>query len=580
MMSILRLAMAQINPVVGNLESNKHKILHYLALAKELGADLVTFPELSICGYPPEDLLLNPSFIQDNLSILQQIRESVDSSPIVCVGFADRASDGKVYNAAALIQQREIKGVYHKIHLPNYGVFDEKRYFHPGDRCLIVEVAGVSLGITICEDLWYEDIIRQLSQSGADLVINISSSPYHQGKRHLRERMLGRMARENQVFLAYTNLVGGQDELVFDGHSFVLDDRGDLLTRGKSFEEELLIADLEVGALTRARTIRQKQEKVQEPVYPVQRLCLPAASHPLNHRSPLPLRKSACLSPLAEVYQTLLLGIRDYVRKNNFRKVVIGLSGGVDSALTAALATDALGCENVVGVIMPSRFSSAETQADARRVAENLGIQHLELPIQEIQNTYLQVLAETFRSYPSDVTEENLQARIRGNLLMALSNKFGWLVLTTGNKSETSVGYCTLYGDMAGGFAAIKDVFKTMVYHLARYRNKQAGFDLIPQTILDRPPTAELAPGQKDQDLLPPYPVLDAILRRYIERDESLAQIVAAGYEPELVKKVLTMVDRNEYKRRQAPPGIKITPKAFGRDRRMPITNGYWLNRH
>ncbi|MEW6379890.1 MAG: NAD+ synthase [bacterium] len=576
-MSSVRLAMAQLNPMVGDLQGNRHKILHYLTLAKEAGADIVTFPELCICGYPPEDLLLNPSFIQDNLHILHQIREAVDGSLIACVGFADRGSDGRVYNAAALICQQEIKGIYHKIHLPNYGVFDEKRYFHSGNRCCLVEMAGITVGITICEDLWYPDIVGQLSRQGADLVINISSSPYHQGKRHLRERLFGRMARENQVFLAYTNLVGGQDELVFDGHSFVLNPEGHILARGKSFEEELLLVDFEVAALVRTRTIRQAQRPTKEE-YAVQRLSLPIAVE--EHRDPIPPRKPACLSPLAEVYQALLLGIRDYVRKNNFRKVAIGLSGGVDSALTATLAADALGSENVVGVIMPSQFSSPETQGDARRVADNLHIQHLELPIQDIHQTYLRGLAEIFCHHPPDVTEENLQARIRGNLLMALSNKFGWLVLTTGNKSETSVGYCTIYGDMAGGFAAIKDVPKTLVYHLSRYRNKKAGYDLIPQTILDRPPTAELAPNQKDQDVLPPYPLLDAILRRYIEKDESLAQIVAAGYDPEMVRRVLTMVDRNEYKRRQAPPGIKITPKAFGRDRRMPITNGYWLNRH
>ena len=602
-MSSLRLVMAQINPLVGNLKSNKQKILHYLALAKEAGADLVTFPELCICGYPPEDLLLKSSFIQDNLTILHEIQDSVDSSFIACVGFADRGNDKKIYNAAALLYQQQIKGIYHKIHLPNYGVFDENRYFHSGDRCCLVELGDIVIGVTICEDLWYEDVTRQLSREGADLVINISSSPYHQGKRHLRERLFGKLARKNQVFLAYTNLVGGQDELVFDGHSLMFDSEGRLLARGRSFEEELLIVDLKVDALRNARKtsqepVREKEnyrekesykenykenykEKESYPVqeaYRVQRIALPFELS--EKQNPLPLRKPACLSPLAEVYRALLLGTCDYVRKNNFRKVAIGLSGGVDSALTATLAVDALGSENVVGVIMPSQFSSSETQKDAQLVADNLNIQHLWLPIQDIHKAYLQILEETFKGHHPDVTEENLQARIRGNLLMALSNKFGWLVLTTGNKSETSVGYCTIYGDMAGGFAVIKDVPKTLVYRLSRYRNKKAGYDLIPQSILDRPPTAELAPNQKDQDLLPPYPLLDAILLRYIEKDESFSDMVAAGYDPELVKRVITMVDRNEYKRRQSPPGIKITPKAFGKDRRMPITNGYWLNMH
>ncbi|MEW5801570.1 MAG: NAD+ synthase [bacterium] len=579
-MCILRLALAQMNPLVGDLEGNMRKILRYLALAKEAGADLLTFPELCICGYPPEDLLLKPSFIQENLNVLHLITDAVDSSLVACVGFADRGPEGRIYNAAALLHQQHIRGIYHKIHLPNYGVFDENRYFHPGDRCCLVELADITIGITVCEDLWYPDIIRQLSLKGADLVVNISSSPYHQGKMHMRERLFGKLARENQVFLAYTNVVGGQDELVFDGHSFVLDSKGRLLALGKSFQEDLLVVDLDVDTLAKTRKNQQEQPEQQkeEGNYPVQRLFIP---HTLPEKPvPSTLPKPVYLSPLAEVYQALLLGTADYVRKNNFQKVAIGLSGGVDSALTAAIAVDALGSENVIGVIMPSQFSSNETQKDAQRVADNLHIRHLWLPIQDIHAAYMHTLEETFKGLQSDITEENLQARIRGNLLMALSNKFGWLVITTGNKSETSVGYCTIYGDMAGGFALIKDVPKTLVYRLARYRNKKAGCDLIPQSILERPPTAELAPNQKDQDLLPPYPLLDAILRRYIEKDESLSEIVAAGYDQELVKRVITMVDRNEYKRRQSPPGIKITPKAFGKDRRMPITNGYWLNMH
>ncbi|MGA1876290.1 MAG: NAD+ synthase [bacterium] len=576
-MKCLRLAMVQLNPIVGDLEGNKEKILYYFRLAGEHGADLVTFPELSICGYPPEDLLLKPSFIEDNLKILKQIQEVVDS-PIICLGFADRGDDGQVYNAAALLHQNAVKGVCHKIHLPNYGVFDERRYFQPGSYSHILKLGELNIGITICEDLWYSDVIRELSQQGAQLILNISASPYHKGKGRLRERLFKGLAKEHGVFLVYTNLVGGQDELVFDGHSLAFDRKGHLLARGRSFEEELLVLDLPLEALIQVPKPSENSRSAERIAryYPVQRFSLPFSpkERPCAEIPP----KVSLLTPLAEIYGALLLGIRDYVRKNGFQKVAVGLSGGLDSALTVVLAVDALGRENVVGVIMPSQFSSVETQKDAKLLAENIKIHSLRLPIHDIYHDYLRILAEAFRGYKSDVTEENLQARIRGNLLMALSNKFGWLVLTTGNKSETSVGYCTIYGDTAGGFAAIKDIPKTYVYHLARYRNKQAGYDLIPNTVLERAPSAELAPNQRDQDSLPPYPLLDAILERYVEKDESFAQIVASGYDSELVKGVIRMVDRNEYKRRQSPPGIKISPRAFGRDRRMPITNRYWPN--
>ncbi len=576
-MNYLRLAMAQINPVVGDLEGNKKKILHYLRLAKDKRADFVTFPELCVCGYPPEDLLLNSSFVEDNVKILQQIQETIDSS-VVCVGFADKGDDCKVYNAAALLRQGKLKGTYRKIHLPNYGVFDEKRHFYPGTYCCLLELGPIVAGITICEDIWYPEVIQQLSRQGAHLIFNISASPHHEGKGRLRERMIKELAKENHVFLAYTNLVGGQDELVFDGQSLVVDAEGNLLARGKSFEEELLIIDLAINDLIHAQQFSHEYQakKSKAKHYPLQRISLPFS--PKEEQNPILFYKPPRLSPLAEVYGALVLGVRDYVQKNGFHKVAIGLSGGIDSALVAVLAVDALGQENVVGVIMPSQFSSSETQEDARHLADNLKIKHLNLSIDGLYQGYVKTLEEVFENYKPDVTEENLQARIRGNLLMALSNKFGWLVLTTGNKSETSVGYCTLYGDTAGGFAVIKDVPKTLVYHLVRYLNKKAGYDLIPQSIIDRAPSAELAPDQKDQDMLPPYPLLDAILKRYVEKDESFSQIVAAGYEPGIVKKVITMVDRNEYKRRQSPPGIKITPRAFGKDRRMPITNRYWRN--
>jgi len=576
-MNYLRLAMAQINPVVGDLEGNKKKILHYLRLAKDKRADFVTFPELCICGYPPEDLLLNCSFVEDNVKILHQIEESIDSS-IVCVGFADKGDDGKVYNAAALLQDGKLKGTYRKIHLPNYGVFDEKRYFYPGTHCCLVELGPIVAGITICEDIWYPDVIQELSRQGAHVIVNISASPHHEGKGRLRERMIKKLAKENQVFLAYTNLVGGQDELVFDGHSLVYDEEGNLLARGKSFEEELMVIDLAVDDLIHTQQFfyEYQAEKDKTNHYPIQKLSF--SFSPKEEQNPTLFWKNPHFSPLAELHGSLVLGIRDYVQKNGFHKVTIGLSGGIDSALVAVLAADALGRDNVVGVIMPSQFSSSETQGDAEHLANNLKIRCLKLPIADLYHGYVNSLKEVFEDYQPDVTEENLQARIRGNLLMALSNKFGWLVLTTGNKSETSVGYCTLYGDMAGGFAVIKDVPKTLVYHLVRHLNKKAGYDLIPQSIIDRAPSAELAPDQKDQDLLPPYPLLDKILKLYVEKDESFSQIVAAGYDQEIVKKVITMVDRNEYKRRQSPPGIKITPRAFGKDRRMPLTNQYWRN--
>ncbi len=576
-MSYLRLAMAQINVMVGDFEGNKKKILDYLQLSEKAQADVIIFPELCICGYPPEDLLLKPSFIEDNIKVLEEIRGAVNSS-LVCIGFAAKDSDSRIYNAAAFLQHKEIKALYRKIHLPNYGVFDERRYFTPGDHCCLVNFGGIGLGITICEDIWYPDVIQELSRQGAQIVLNISASPYHTGKGRLREQLFKKWAIENRIFLAWNNLVGGQDELVFDGQSLLFDSKGSLLARGKTFEEDLLLIDLSLESFSALRgNIKEgKQQEISHVRYPVKKVFLTSSFRQKTNPKAFYIRSR--LSPLTEITKALILGISDYVKKNGFSKVAIGLSGGIDSALTATLAVDALGAENVVGVIMPSQFSSKETQEDAKRLALNLQIHFLQISIIDIYHSYMNSLKRIFNDYPPDITEENLQARIRGNLLMSLSNKFGWLILTTGNKSETSVGYCTLYGDMAGGFAAIKDVPKTVVYYLSRYRNKKAGFDLIPKTIIDRAPSAELAPDQKDQDLLPPYAILDAILKRYVEKDESFSQIVAAGFDSKTVKKVITMVDRNEYKRRQSPPGIKITPRAFGKDRRMPISNKYWKN--
>ena len=571
----LRIGLAQINVSVGDVEGNTRRVLDEIGRARVLSVDLIAFPELCLTGYPPEDLLFRASFIEANLRALERVARAA-TGLIVVVGFVDRRDD--IMNAAAVCHDGVVAGVYHKQYLPNYGVFDEDRYFQAGVETPVFELGpgGPMLAVNICEDIWYPTgPTTAQTLAGAELVVSINSSPYHVGKVRFREKMLATRAADHVGYLAFVNLVGGQDELVFDGQSMVFDPAGDRVALGRAFEEDLVVADVDLDAAFRARLrdSRRRKEKraATEPVRRIQLAPLPERPPP----PPWPARATEFLERDAEVYAALVTGTRDYIRKNGFRRVVIGLSGGIDSALTAAVAVDALGREGVVGVSMPSAFSSAGTRADARRVARNLGIEFLTLPITPAYRAFRRMLAQPFKGLREDVAEENIQARVRGTLLMALSNKFGWLVLTTGNKSETGVGYSTLYGDMAGGFAVIKDVPKTMVYALARWRNARDGRPVIPESVIRRAPSAELRPGQTDQDTLPPYEVLDPILEAYVEEDRSLADIVALGYDEATVRQVVSLVDRNEYKRRQAPPGVKITPRAFGRDWRLPLSNRF-----
>ncbi len=552
----VRVACAQINCTVGDLKGNASKILHYIDMAQKSDVDVISFPELAVTGYPPEDLLLKKSFVKDCIETLSWISKKIDNI-IAIVGFVDRGKNS-LFNAAAVINRKKIKAIYHKVFLPNYGVFDEVRYFSQGKENPVFRFStkkgGSIFGISICEDIWHNNgPISKLAKSGASIIFTINASPYHMGKIKEREKIAITLAEKNNLFIVYTNLVGGQDELVFDGQSFIVSPDGKIVSRAEAFKEQLLIADIEVEAKKFKNTIdfileTRDKKNIQTII-------------------------SKHLPEEAEVYKALLLGLTDYVEKNNFKKVVVGLSGGIDSAVVTTLAVDALGKERVVGVFMPGRYSSKESETDAKKLAENLGIQLLIIPIEEIFNAYLNTLGPYFKGMPVDITEENLQARIRGNILMALSNKFGYLVLTTGNKSEMSTGYATLYGDMAGGFAVIKDVPKTLVYKIARYRNSIKS--VIPENILKKEPTAELKPDQKDSDTLPPYNILDEILRMYVEEDRSIDAIIKTGFDEHIVKKAIRMVDRSEYKRRQAPPGIKITPRSFGKDRRMPITNKY-----
>jgi len=571
----LRLGLAQINTTVGDLEGNAAKVLEYVDRARELGVDLLSFPEMTITGYPPEDLLLRPQFIGDNLAVLQRVVKGCQGISAV-VGFVDRDHD--VHNAAAIIHDGRLVDVYHKQFLPNYGVFDENRYFQAGTGCPVYVMAGIGVGVNICEDIWYpDDPMRAQAQAGAQVIININGSPYHIGKRRFREHMLATRASDHAVFICYTNQVGGQDELVFDGASMVVSPWGEVLAQAAVFEEELLICDLDVEETFQAR--------LHEPRRRRQRLASSAGSSAaMVHVSDAPLaqkkppverRRAPSMGDDAEVYSALVLGTRDYLLKNDFQKAVIGLSGGIDSSLVATIAVDALGSENVVGVAMPSRFSSEGSIKDARELADSLGIQLMTIPIEEPFSAFLDLLSDPFASAEFGVAEENIQSRIRGLIIMALSNKFGWLVLATGNKSEMAAGYATLYGDMAGGFAVIKDVPKTLVYRLARYRNSLGPRPVIPQSVIEKEPSAELRPDQRDVDTLPSYETLDPILEAYVEEDKSVDAIASMGFDKELVKRVMTMVDRNEYKRRQAPPGVKISPRAFGRDRRLPIANRY-----
>jgi len=568
-MKTIRVAVGQINCIVGDLKGNCAKMSEYTENAKKYGSDMVVFPELAVTGYPPEDLLLKPKFVEDNVKVLKEFARSVHDI-IAIAGFVNRIGKN-LYNGAAIVYNGEIAGIYHKTLLPNYGVFDEKRYFQAGIEPLVFQYGGHIFGVNICEDIWHEDGPTKVQVlHGAQLILNINASPYHAGKIRQREEVVKTRARENHVPVVYANLVGGQDELVFDGQSLVVDEKGDVISRAAAFKEDLLVVDVPLASGERRAESGELTASGQNRII----LRTPNSELRTVSRLPIPNGKiEPLLEPVAEVYGALRLGLHDYVVKNGFKRVVIGLSGGIDSSLVAVIAADALGSENVAGVSMPSRYTSEASKVDAIELADNLGIEFLEVPIDGVYSAYHSSFNPLFKGLSEDTTEENLQARIRGNILMALSNKFGWLVLTTGNKSEMSVGYATLYGDMAGGFAVIKDVPKMLVYELSRYRNTIN--PVIPERVLTKAPTAELKPDQKDQDTLPPYDVLDRILEAYVEEDKYGEAIISSSLRKETVDKTLRMVDLSEYKRRQSPPGIKITPKAFGKDRRMPITNKY-----
>jgi len=550
----MKIALAQINPTVGDLEGNAKKIIDYIGRAKKQGADLVVFPELAITGYPPEDLVLKPQFITDNISALKKIVKASKGMGVY-VGFVDRkgpstrlrraqsSRSGRrndIYNAGAFIDNGKITKIYRKNNLPNYAVFDEKRYFKEGTGPAVVSFRGVKIGLGICEDIWVEEgPYKGEARAGAKIILNINASPYHVGKIYDREKVLKKRAVSTRAHIVYVNMVGGQDELVFDGGSMVFNSKGKLIASASQYKEELLIFD---------------ENGPDAPVGASGRI------------APKPDR-------LSEIYEALIMGVRDYVEKNKFGGVIIGISGGIDSALTAVIARDALGSSRIHTIFMPSEYTAQQSLDDSKLVTTNLGVKMDVIPIKDVFSQYLSTLAPNFRGKPANIAEENLQARIRGNILMALSNKFGWLVLNTGNKSETSTGYCTLYGDMAGGFSVLKDIPKTLVYKLVNWRNRKKM--VIPQSIIDRPPTAELKPGQLDQDTLPPYEVLDPIIKAYVEDNKSVQQIIAKGFDKATVSKVISMIDRSEYKRRQSAPGTRISRRAFGKDWRLPITNQY-----
>lgn len=582
----LRVALAQVNVTVGDLQGNQARILQAMRQAHAAGAHIVCLPELALTGYPPEDLLLKPGFVSDNQAALQGLIVASRDLPGLTsvIGFVDRVHD--IYNAAAVVHEGQLVGVYHKHYLPNYGVFDENRYFQAGHRAPLFLINGVHVGVNVCEDIWYPTgPISMQAYAGAEVILNINSSPYYAGKRHFREEMLATRAADNGVIVAYLNLVGGQDEVVHDGGSMVFDAQGELIARAKQFEEDMLVVDLDTASVFRSRLHdpRRRQERSQVnaedvPLYVISSQPKPTPAMTQN-AEPLIISKPQRIEPtmdcLDEIYAALVLGTGDYIRKTGFKKALISLSGGIDSSLVAAIAVDALGAENVLGVAQPSGYSSEGSVSDARELAENLGIEFLVIPIEDMFRTSLKMLIPAIGEEDPGLAGENLQARIRGNIIMSISNKLGHIVLTTGNKSEMAVGYCTLYGDMAGGFAVIKDVLKTVVFELCNYRNSLGPKIIIPQSVIDKPPSAELRPDQKDTDSLPPYDVLDPILRAYVEQDRSIEEIIAMGFDATLVQRVMRMVDLSEYKRRQAPPGVKITPRAFGRDRRLPITNRY-----
>jgi NAD+ synthase (glutamine-hydrolysing) len=570
----MRIALAQVNPTVGDLAGNARLVVEWIERARALAADIVCFPELVLTGYPPEDLVLKPSFVRDNIAQLEWVARATKGISAV-VGFVDE--DGDIFNAAAFLHDGQLKAVFHKVFLPNYGVFDEKRYFEPGHRCPILELDGARIGLSVCEDCWFPSgPMAWEAHHGAQVLININGSPYHYGKRAPREEMVGGRAIDYGAFVAWVNTVGGQDELVFDGNSVVFDPQGRLVAHAASFVEELLVCDIDA-----ASAIHRPVEKLRRESEAAERLELDVteinlASVAAAEKPPLEPRLAEPLEGAAEIYAAVVLGTRDYMRKQGFQKVVIGMSGGVDSALTAAIACDALGPQNVIGVRMPSRHTSAESLEDAGATVESLGMQLMDFSIEPPHRGFEEILAPAFRGTTPGVAEENLQPRIRSTILHALSNKFGYIVLSTGNKSELATGYGTLYGDISGGYAVLKDITKTTVYELSRYRNTLG--PAIPERVMTKPPSAELKPGQKDTDSLPPYDELDPILIGYIEDDLSPEELIAAGHKPATVARVIQLVDRSEYKRRQAPPGVKITERAFGRDRRMPIVSRYSPN--
>jgi len=566
----MRIDLAQIDPTVGDLDGNRALILDRLARAKKAGAALAVFPELAVTGYPPEDLLLRPGFIRAAERSLEEIaRESRGITLLVGTPHFDR----DLYNACAVCSGGEVKALVKKRFLPNYGVFDEDRYFGPGRELFLFELGSTLIGVTVCEDMWQPGPpATELALAGAHLLVNVSASPFHVGKDREREEMFRTRARDNNVFVAFCNTIGGQDELIFDGHSALIDDEGVVIARAPGFEEALLVADVDPASVVGRRLTDARRRALARDTG--------VADAPVVHVGTMRDREDE-LTPavvpfsdeLEQMRQALVLGLRDYVAKNGFEQVVVGVSGGIDSALTAAIAAEALGPQRVHCISMPSRYSSAATRQDARRLAENLGVEFREIEIEPVFEAFLGALAPSFAGREPDLSEENLQARVRGTLLMALSNKFGWLLVATGNKSELSVGYATLYGDMAGGFALLKDVFKTDVFRLSRHLNERAGTELIPPSIIDRAPSAELRADQLDEDSLPPYPALDRVLEAYVEQDRSLEELSSDGFDEDVVRRAVAMVDRAEYKRRQAPPGVRLRPKAFGRDRRKPITN-------
>jgi NAD+ synthase (glutamine-hydrolysing) len=568
---VIRVALCQRNLTVGDIDGNIEMVRSSLALVKELGADLALFPELTVTGYPPEDLLLKPHFAEVAEAALRDLAAEVQDI-VAIVGFPELHDD--LFNTAAVITGGEIAARYRKRYLPNYGPFDEQRYFAPGNDALVLDMDGVKVGVTICEDLWYPGgpAQRAVVEGKADVLVNISASPYSRGKGQERERMLATRCEDYGCYLAFCNIVGGQDELVFDGHSVVIDPRGRVLARARQFEEDHLVVDLDLRGVSRRRLHDPRWR--QRHASPRDRVVLTPVRRPRRRKVELELeRPIEPLGPEAEVYKALLLGMSDYFRKNGFERAVLGLSGGIDSALALVIAVDALGADAVTAVSMPSRYTAAHNREDAAEFARRLGVEFHEIMIDDVFECYLRTLEKPFEGTETNVAEENIQARIRGNFLMALSNKFGWLVLATGNKSEMSVGYATLYGDMAGGFALLKDVPKTWVYRLSRWRNREE--EVIPRRIIEKPPSAELREGQVDSDSLPPYEVLDPIMMAYVEEDRSPEEIEKMGFDPAVVYRVVDMIDSAEYKRRQAPPGIRISARAFGKDRRLPITNRY-----